>query len=494
MAERKDMKFASFPAKLDIDRGERTIVSNISVETIDRDSEILLVKGADLSQYRKNPVVLWAHDYQSLPPARNLWVKKDSGRLVAKTLFADTELGNQLFELYEKKFLSAFSVGFIPKKWHDGPTEKEIKDHPDWKGARRIYDNWELLEYSFVPVPSHPAALALAVQKGLKVPAEVEAELPEMEEAEQERELNRAITEMFCERTEGGKQWPENADWRTHLNKTIALEFLGLSEALINLYRLETSRYRTGEPVQSEAERIRRVCANVMDTNNDNIEYLSPACGGQEAHNVALEYVGLPEGEWSELISWHRAEDIVENNAMEYDLTPEDIDQIKYGKICEPIGEKPLPNFHACRLVNPDTLSDTCRTAKNDRDHEGKKYDVIYCREKNGDSWKEQAYRYPKGTWTAAEAGSHCKSHNGTFEAASEANGQANSQESITVLAQPPIQVLEPIKPEPPKRIQPIILTPLKPNAPKPVTVLGTDEEIREMIEAKRRGTVTWDK
>ena len=32
----------------------------------------------------------------------------------------------------------------------------------------------------------------------------------------------------------------------------------------------------------------------------------------------------------------------------------------------------------------------------------------------------DQAYRYPKDTWEAAEARSHCKDHDGSFEAASE--------------------------------------------------------------------------
>jgi len=37
----------------------------------------------------------------------------------------------------------------------------------------------------------------------------------------------------------------------------------------------------------------------------------------------------------------------------------------------------------------------------------------------------EQAYRYPKDTWDAGEAGSHCEAHDGTFEAASEDSREA---------------------------------------------------------------------
>ena len=31
---------------------------------------------------------------------------------------------------------------------------------------------------------------------------------------------------------------------------------------------------------------------------------------------------------------------------------------------------------------------------------------------------EEQSYRYPKDTWSASEAGAHCKKHGGSFEAA----------------------------------------------------------------------------
>lgn len=58
-----------------------------------------------------------------------------------------------------------------------------------------------------------------------------------------------------------------------------------------------------------------------------------------------------------------------------------------------------------------------------DREHEGKKYDVIYGWPKGGGGWRTQAFRYPKETWTASQARSHCNSHDGSFEAASNGKG-----------------------------------------------------------------------
>lgn len=77
---------------------------------------------------------------------------------------------------------------------------------------------------------------------------------------------------------------------------------------------------------------------------------------------------------------------------------------------------RPYPNEHACRLQDPGKFEKFRRGTRN---HEGKEYSVIFGKPKDSDSWEEQAYRYAKETWTAAEARSHCKSHDGTFEAAS---------------------------------------------------------------------------
>lgn len=78
---------------------------------------------------------------------------------------------------------------------------------------------------------------------------------------------------------------------------------------------------------------------------------------------------------------------------------------------------KPYPNEHACRLAEPGTFSQM-RRKNGDRDHDGKKYDVIYGKKKSDGKWGEQAYRYPKDTWSASEARTHCKAHEGEFEAA----------------------------------------------------------------------------
>jgi len=82
------------------------------------------------------------------------------------------------------------------------------------------------------------------------------------------------------------------------------------------------------------------------------------------------------------------------------------------------VEEKPYPNEHSCRLQDPSKF-DKFRRDNGARDHNGKKYDVIYGHEKDNDKWVDQAYRYPKGEWSADAAKTHCQDHGGSFEAAS---------------------------------------------------------------------------
>ena len=106
-------------------------------------------------EFLRNPVVLWAHQ-RALPPigvCRGLEVRAD--RIVAETEFArGVPFAEDVFRLYEQGILRAWSIGFVPKRV--APLRR----------GQRI-DEWDLLEYSAVPVPENPAALTLAVRKGI---------------------------------------------------------------------------------------------------------------------------------------------------------------------------------------------------------------------------------------------------------------------------------------------------------------------------------------
>lgn len=113
---------------------------------IDRHGESLNPNGWSLTNYMSNPVILFGHDYRSLPigKALRVWVENDSLMFTIK--FADTPMGNEVFQLFADEMLNAFSVGFIPVKWDET--------------GEFTYAEMELLELSVVTVPANPEALA----------------------------------------------------------------------------------------------------------------------------------------------------------------------------------------------------------------------------------------------------------------------------------------------------------------------------------------------
>ena len=85
-----------------------------------------------------------------------------------------------------------------------------------------------------------------------------------------------------------------------------------------------------------------------------------------------------------------------------------------------PTESKPYPNEHACRLKDPNRYDGWGQLK---RKHNNKEYKVIRGKLKDKDrndknAWEDQSFRYKKNIWTASAARSHCKDHNGTFEAA----------------------------------------------------------------------------
>jgi len=177
----RDLKRFGYVAECKLaDGAERTVTAVVNTARVDRDREIILPKGIDLEQFRKNPVILWAHDYWSLPVARAMWVDVKSGKLKTKIEFPPAgkyEQADAVFEMFKDGLLSAFSIGFVPLDGHS-PTPDEIKKKPDWAEARFVYTKTELLEISAVPVPSNADAVATAVGKGLSIPAGLASLIP----------------------------------------------------------------------------------------------------------------------------------------------------------------------------------------------------------------------------------------------------------------------------------------------------------------------------
>jgi len=168
---------------LKFEEGERAVISNITTDSVDRDGEIVDPKGVILTDYEKNPVVLFGHDHRNLPIGRNMWIKRSKNGLIAKTTYATHQLANDVYEYRKGGFPLAQSIGFIPLKvenYAEGSEERK-------QGVYRKYTKWLLLEYSDVPVPSNPDAVAIAISKGL-IPNNLPESAPQEEVNQEEKE------------------------------------------------------------------------------------------------------------------------------------------------------------------------------------------------------------------------------------------------------------------------------------------------------------------
>lgn len=132
----------------DDDAGSFEVV--VSTADPDRQGDTIDQAKWDLSMYKMNPVVLWGHDYYSLPIGLCESIEvDDKGNLVAKGKFAPASanpFAQQVRQLYDSKIVRATSVGYIPAGMR--------MDGKDAEGN-------ELLEFSFVPVPANAYALSL---------------------------------------------------------------------------------------------------------------------------------------------------------------------------------------------------------------------------------------------------------------------------------------------------------------------------------------------
>ena len=115
-------------------------------------------------------------------------------------------------------------------------------------------------------------------------------------------------------------------------------------------------------------------------------------------------------------------------------------------------GQKPYPNEHACRLRDPgDFQAGSFR--RTSRKHEGKQYHIIMGRLKGETNMTEQAYRYPKDTWEAAAARSHCKAHDGQeFEPASGESRDADTEQAKPE-PEPTPEPQQPMEQSPPEEL-----------------------------------------
>ena len=113
------------------------------------------LSGLQFDNYRRNPVVMWAHDAVGrspsggLPIGRTLSIARaPDGGIVAEFEFLDDDpFAQRIRNAWDKGFLQAASISWLP-----------LESHPSANGGLRDIRS-ELLEWSIVSVPADPDAL-----------------------------------------------------------------------------------------------------------------------------------------------------------------------------------------------------------------------------------------------------------------------------------------------------------------------------------------------
>lgn len=142
-----------------------TSENNIAQATIstagrDREGDEIVSHGVDVQPFMRNPVVLWAHDYKSLPVGKATAVNKGRDSLTATWQWAEgDEFAARVKNCWQQGILNAVSVGIRPK---------EVEPLPGRGGVRILTS--ELLEFSVVPVPANANALRRMKAAGLFSP------------------------------------------------------------------------------------------------------------------------------------------------------------------------------------------------------------------------------------------------------------------------------------------------------------------------------------
>ena len=121
----------------------------ISTGNPDRYRDRVLPAGGDFTNFLKNPVILYGHDYQQLPVGRATSITSDTGGVRASWKWLENDsFADRVKNAWGQGVLNAASIGFIPRK-------------KAYDSERAGFDflEWELLEFSIVAVPANAEAV-----------------------------------------------------------------------------------------------------------------------------------------------------------------------------------------------------------------------------------------------------------------------------------------------------------------------------------------------
>jgi len=130
----------------------------LTAKQLDRYSEVVMPKGVNLANFKSNPVVLWAHNFAQHDGTPIGKINPKSITVTDDSIEADVvfDQNDDFAKKVEAKIRSGFlNTGSIGFKAIDISKEPVL---PGQKGA--TFTKSELMEFSIVPIPALPAAMA----------------------------------------------------------------------------------------------------------------------------------------------------------------------------------------------------------------------------------------------------------------------------------------------------------------------------------------------
>lgn len=115
----------------------------------------MLTSGADLTEFRKNPVMLLNHNDWSMPIGRWENIRIEDTKIMADPVFDENDpVGKQVSDKVERNFIRAASIG----AWRP----EEVTEETDTLTGKVTYTvkKWVVREASVVTIPSNHNALA----------------------------------------------------------------------------------------------------------------------------------------------------------------------------------------------------------------------------------------------------------------------------------------------------------------------------------------------
>jgi HK97 family phage prohead protease len=130
---------------------DKPLVFIANEESPDRMGDVIEAAGWELEGFRKNPVMMLAHDHRGIPIGTWLDVRVEGKQLLSTAHFdAADPVAVAIEGKYRRGIMKGVSVGFRP-------LEFDIEKTNGRESFR--FKKTELLEISAVAVPAHPAAL-----------------------------------------------------------------------------------------------------------------------------------------------------------------------------------------------------------------------------------------------------------------------------------------------------------------------------------------------